>query len=81
MKRQASDSFSSSNQLVVKRQKSSDNLKNGSALTTLGSGKGQNGTLVQSVCFSILPVLYKTTFAEFNESRSADRSTMTRSHE
>jgi hypothetical protein len=50
MKRQASDSFSSSNQLVVKRQKSSENLMNGSALTTVGSAKGQNGALIQSVC-------------------------------
>lgn len=49
MKRQASDSFSSSSQLVVKRQKSSENLKNASALTTVGSGKGQNGALIQSV--------------------------------
>lgn len=56
MKRQASDSFSSSNQLVVKRQKSSENLKNGSALTTVGSGKGQNGALIQSVR-KILPLI------------------------
>jgi hypothetical protein len=55
MKRQASDSFSSSNQLVVKRQKSSESLKNGSALTTVGLGKGQNGALIQSVCLSLPP--------------------------
>ena len=55
MKRQASDSFSSSNQLVVKRQKSSESLKNGSALTTVGSGKSQNGALIQSVCLSLPP--------------------------
>lgn len=47
VKRQASDSFSSS-QVVVKRQKSSSDLKDGS---TSGSAKGgvDSGAIIQSV--------------------------------
>lgn len=48
-KRTASDSFSSSQQLVVKRQKSDANLSNGSAIAVVGNN-AQNGALVQSVC-------------------------------
>jgi hypothetical protein len=47
-KRQASDSFISSQQLVVKRQKSDANLSNGSAVAVVGND-AQNGALVQSV--------------------------------
>jgi Prp8 binding protein len=47
-KRTASDSFSSSQQLVVKRQKSDANLNNGSAIAVVGNN-AQNGALVQSV--------------------------------
>ena len=46
-KRTASDSFSSSQQLV-KRQKSDANLNNGSAIAVVGTD-AQNGALVQSV--------------------------------
>lgn len=48
IKRQASDSFSSSSQGLVKRQKSSSDLNNGSALAFVGGA--QHGALVQSVC-------------------------------
>jgi hypothetical protein len=48
VKRQASDSFSSS-QVVVKRQKSSSNLNNDSAVAVVGGER--NGALVQSVRF------------------------------
>lgn len=48
-KRTASDSFNSSQQLVVKRQKSDANLSNGSAIAVVGNN-AQNGALVQSVC-------------------------------
>lgn len=52
VKRQASDSFSSSSQVVVKRQKSNPDLHDGSAVAVGGGGGGggQNGSLVQSVC-------------------------------
>jgi Prp8 binding protein len=57
VKRQASESFSSSSQLVVKRQKSNADLRDGSALTVVG---GQNGALVQSVCLPLIPCFYST---------------------
>ena len=49
MKRQASDSFSSQSQGLVKRQKSSSELNNGSAVAVAGGG-ARNGALTQSVC-------------------------------
>jgi len=50
IKRQASESFSTPNQSLVKRQKSSTDLNdNTSAVTVAGAGRGQNGTLVPSV--------------------------------
>jgi Prp8 binding protein len=52
-KRTASDSFSSSQQLVVKRQKSDANLSSGSAVAVVGNN-AQNGALVQSVRY-LLP--------------------------
>jgi hypothetical protein len=53
VKRQASDSFSSSSQIVVKRQKSNTDLKDGSTVAVVGGGK--NGALVQSVCLGLNP--------------------------
>lgn len=47
-KRTASDSFSSSQQLVVKRQKSDANLTKGSTIAVVGNN-AQSGALVQSV--------------------------------
>ena len=53
IKRQASDSFSGPNQSLVKRQKSNSDLKDGGSLTVTGTGKGQNGALVQSVSYTV----------------------------
>jgi hypothetical protein len=58
IKRHASDSFSSSSQVVVKRQKSNSDLKDGSAVTVVGGG--QNGALVQSVCLLLTPHMQHT---------------------
>jgi hypothetical protein len=49
VKRQASDSFSGPNQLLVKRQKSNSDLRQDGALAVTAQGKGKDGTLVQSV--------------------------------
>lgn len=63
MKRQASDSFSSSNQLVVKRQKSNSNIQDGSVVAAVGKG-GKDGALIPSVrgpvlsCFTAIMAEY-----------------------
>lgn len=49
IKRQASDSFSGPNQSLVKRQKSSSDLRENGALTVSSQGKGKDGALIQSV--------------------------------
>ncbi|RMJ22343.1 hypothetical protein PHISP_06790 [Aspergillus sp. HF37] len=50
-KRPAQEAFGASSQLVAKRKKSDDNINSGSAVV---KRPGQNGTLVQSVCYTAL---------------------------
>ena len=50
-KRQASDSLSSSNEVVLKRQKSNTNLQDGSALAVSGRPGGRDGALIHAVSF------------------------------
>jgi hypothetical protein len=64
-KRAASDSFSSSQQLVVKRQKSDANLSNGSAVAVVGNNV-QNGALVQTV-WSFLSIKSAASPAELRD--------------
>jgi len=66
-KRTASDSFASSQQLVVKRQKSDANLSNGSAVSVVGNN-AQNGALIQSVC---TPSLEAKQHLQLNQSMKA----------
>jgi hypothetical protein len=49
IKRQASDSFSGPNQLLVKRQKSNSDLRENGALAVTSQGKAKDGSLIQSV--------------------------------
>jgi hypothetical protein len=68
-KRAASDSFSSSQQLVVKRQKSDANL-DGSTIALVNT-KAQNGALVQSVSFFLIHAC-TAPFAELEVDKQAD---------
>ena len=54
IKRQASDSFSGPNQSLVKRQKSSSDLRENGALAESAQGKGKDGALIQSVSLVFL---------------------------
>ena len=55
IKRQASDSFNSSNQVVLKKQKSNSNIQDGAALTVAGRGAAKDGALVAAVSEIELP--------------------------
>lgn len=68
-KRPAQEAFGSSNQLIAKRKKSDTDLNAGNAVVKSSS---QNGTLIQSVCYSDLINLAKQPETFFFANSAAD---------